>query len=347
MAKPKIALLGFGLAGRIAAMWLSERYQLSVFERQRTINSNATGLVAAAMLAPLAESSECDHDLVTHGLYAMGLWQRLLNTLKQELNSAVFFQQAGSIVVAHPQDQAAMAQFLQRVKPVGGHQVQHLNRAQLAELEPELASTFNQGLYLPREGQLDNHAFYTQSEALLRARNVRFHFGVNTSADELFSQGFTTVIDCTGMGAKSRLLVPSFQLRGVRGEVIRLHAPEVSLTRPVRLMHPRYPLYIVPKPQHQFVIGATQIESQDTGEITVRSALELLSAAFSVHSGFAEAKILSAKAALRPTYADNRPRFHIQQSEKGQHIMINGLYRHGYLLAPWLVEQALNQAQLL
>ena len=68
--------------------------------------------------------------------------------------------------------------------------------------------------------------------------------------------------------------------------MIRLHAPEVSLRRPVRLMHPRYPLYIAPKPDHVFVIGATEIESEDTSPASVRSTLELLSAAYSLHSGF-------------------------------------------------------------
>ena len=34
----------------------------------------------------------------------------------------------------------------------------------------------------------------------------------------------------------------------VYGEVIRIHAPEVTLTRPTRLLHPRYPIYIAPNP---------------------------------------------------------------------------------------------------
>jgi len=79
------------------------------------------------------------------------------------------------------------------------------------------------------------------------------------------------------------------QLRGVRGELIHVHAPDVDITRPVRLMHPRYSIYVVPRAGHRYVIGATSIESDDMKAITVQSTLELLSSAFSISSGFSEA----------------------------------------------------------
>ncbi len=147
---------------------------------------------------------------------------------------------------------------------------------------------------------------------------------------------FDYIIDCRGLGAKQ-----DQPLRGVRGEVARLYAPEVNLTRPVRLMHPRYPIYIAPKPNHEYVIGATEIESQDTDPATVRSTLELLSAAYTVHSGFAEARLLNIQTGLRPAFSDNRP----QVKKTSKVISINGLYRHGYMLAPALVAQALSQIE--
>lgn len=156
---------------------------------------------------------------------------------------------------------------------------------------------FHQGLYLPCEGQLDNQAFYQSSTTTLLKQGVEINYGVHCDEAKKaqLSQSYDWVIDCRGLGAK----VKCEGLRGVRGEVARIYAPEVTLTRPVRLMHPRYPIYIAPKPDHQFVIGATEIESQDSAEITVRSTLELLSAAYSVHRGFAEARVLSLLAGLR------------------------------------------------
>ncbi|HUH36682.1 MAG TPA: FAD-dependent oxidoreductase, partial [Spongiibacteraceae bacterium] len=142
------------------------------------------------------------------------------------------------------------------------------------------------------------------------------------------------VIDCRGTGAKP----DAPRLRGVRGEVLWVQAPEVQLSRPVRLMHPRYQLYISPRPDHIYVIGATEIESESTAPITVRSSLELQSALYSLHRGFSEAHILKAYAQCRPAYPDNLPRI---DSEPGL-LRVNGLYRHGYLLSPLVAELALQ-----
>ena len=150
-------------------------------------------------------------------------------------------------------------------------------------------------------------------------------------------QVFDHVIDCRGLGAKRDFATQkSQQLRGVRGEVITLHAPDVTLKHAVRLIHPRYKLYIAPRDAHHFVIGASQIESEDQGPISVRSTLELLSAAYSIDAGFAEAKILNCASNCRPAFTDNLPKISCNKRV----MQINGLFRHGYLLAPYLAQQA-------
>ena len=254
------------------------------------------------------------------------------------LNSEVFFQQQGTLVVAHTQDKGDLQSFSQRIKPLLNFSVEAVNAQQIADLEPELTGRFNQGLFLPGEGQIDNQAFYKASFRTLNKRKVKFVFNQRVSIfdDKVNNRPFDYIIDCRGLGAKKER-----PLRGVRGEVARLYAPEVNLTRPVRLMHPRYPIYIAPKPNHEYVIGATEIESQDTGPATVRSTLELLSAAYTVHSGFAEARLLNIQTGLRPAFSDNRP----QVKKTSKVISINGLYRHGYMLAPALVAQALSQIE--
>ena len=120
-----------------------------------------------------------------------------------------------------------------------------------------------------------------------------------------------------------------------------VRAPEVELVRPVRLLHPRHPLYVVPWSGGRFLVGATMIESEDTGPVTVRSALELLGAAYSVHPAFAEARILEFGSGLRPAFPDNLPRISVDQDK----IAVNGLYRHGFLLAPALAELTLHYVE--
>lgn len=74
----------------------------------------------------------------------------------------------------------------------------------------------------------------------------------------------------------------------------------------------------------------------------MRSTLELLSAAYTVHSGFAEARILEVATQARPTLPDNLPALR-QLGERT--LQINGLYRHGFLIAPAMLDAALEWMQ--
>ena len=127
-------------------------------------------------------------------------------------------------------------------------------------------------------------------------------------------------------------------MRGVRGEVIWLDCPGHGLTRPVRLLHPRHRVYIVPRSARDVLVGASEIESEDRSPVSLRSAVELMAAAHSVLPLLSEARILRLDVNLRPALPDNNPRV-----EHGARCLrINGLFRHGWLLAPALVEQALR-----
>jgi glycine oxidase len=121
--------------------------------------------------------------------------------------------------------------------------------------------------------------------------------------------------------------------------VIRVHTPDVVLNRPVRLLHPRYPIYIAPKPDGNFVIGATQIETEDSSPISVRSALELLSALYSVHPVFGEARIIEMASQCRPALPDNLPEI---RWDGDKLIQVNGLFRHGFLIAPAVADAVMT-----
>jgi glycine oxidase len=125
-------------------------------------------------------------------------------------------------------------------------------------------------------------------------------------------------------------------LRGVRGEMLILRAPDVSLSRPVRLLHPRFPLYLVPRGDQCFMVGATMIESRSEDPVSVRSTMELLGAACALHPAFGEASIIETGTGIRPAFSDNLPRVEVF----GNTVAINGLYRHGFLLAPAMARLA-------
>jgi glycine oxidase len=335
-SQKSIAILGAGLLGRLLALELAKvNCKVHVYDRYSIDNPRSAAFVAAAMLAPLAESVSTERSIVEMGYYSLQRWPMIL----QQLEKNVFFQQKGSLIVWHQQDQSSALHFKNQLQRIT-QEIPNipfpelLNKNSLHELEPHLSHQFEEGVYLPEEGQLDNRelldALYHQSIQI----GVHFHW--NHMIDiTTFDQGaFDHVIDCRGMGSHHDVN----SLRGVRGEVVRVFAPEVNLSRPIRLIHPKYPIYIAPKRDHVYVIGATEIESEDDSPMSVRSALELLSAAYTVHSGFAEGRILEFGAQCRPSFKNNLPQI-IHNDSKLMHV--NGLYRHGYLIAPAIVDSVL------
>ncbi|MDT0138448.1 FAD-dependent oxidoreductase [Acidovorax sp. PRC11] len=341
-----ITVLGAGLVGRLLAAELARQgHAVEVHEAQGPDAQGAAARIAAAMLAPLAESAITEPGVVRMGHHALTRWPQLL----AGLDWPVFFQQEGTLILWHRQD-AAEAVRLRGVLERTARTVPELPALQaldaqgVGEAEPAVGGRFHQGLYLPGEGQLDNRQLLAALEQAMRARGVRVHWN-SPRAPEDFTPGAPGqpdwVLDCRGLGARAQWQ----QLRGVRGEVVRLHAPGVTLRRPTRLVHPRYPIYIAPKQDHVFVIGATEIESDDLSPASVRSTLELLSAAYAVHPGFAEARILEIATQCRPTLPDNLPA--VRQLAP-RVLQVNGLYRHGFMISPAILDvvmELLNEGQ--
>lgn len=332
-----ISILGAGLTGLLLAHQLGVRgHRVRIYEAASEDKPLAAAHVAAAMLAPLAESAISHFRITQMGMYSMQRWTEII----LQLAAPVFFQKTGTLVLWHPQDQAEAKRFcsqlnqtLQQDPSIAPYQ--KLNRAGIDALEPSVSSKLLEGLHLPHEGQLDNRQLLA---ALLQSVIAQGHELLWASPKDLadFSDS-EWVFDCRGIGAKTNWSA----VRGVRGEVLRLFAPEVSLSRPTRLLHPKYPIYIAPKENHQFVIGATEIESEDLSPMSLRSSMELMSAAYTIDSAFAEARILESAVGLRPTLSHHDPAIR-QISE--HHYQINGLYRHGFLIAPSVIDAAIEWA---
>ena len=326
--------------GRLLAVALARRgHAIDIYDAQGPDAEGAAARVAAAMLAPLAESAITEPGVVRMGLHGLGRWPELLAGLDQP----VFNQQNGSLILWHRQDQGDAQRFFglleknRRINP-SLPAMQEKTGAALHACEPALQNRFAQGVYLPGEGQLDNRQLLAALLAQSQQLGVNLHWHSPREVGD-FAPGSAGqpdfVFDCRGLGARARWR----ELRGIRGEVIRVHAPEVTLQRPTRLIHPRYPIYIAPKQDHLFVIGATEIESDDMSPASVRSTLELLSAAYTVHPGFAEARIVEIATQCRPTLPDNLPAVRLLAPRV---MEVNGLYRHGFMISPAMLDVVLE-----
>ncbi|MDP2256239.1 MAG: glycine oxidase ThiO [Polaromonas sp.] len=338
-----IGIAGAGLAGRTLA-WrlLRAGCRVSLFDSRQRAELDTASMTAAAMLSPLAELAVSDDAVFALGQRSMQLWPRWIAELAEGGGAPVYFRQQGTLVVAHAPDQTSLEHFSRllhhKLPEACRAQVHTLDAAGLAQQEPALAGRFGGGLFLDSEGQLANEQWMAALATEIDRLGVAWHEGQAVDRVEegriVCASGTHAVdvaVDARGVGSKAQWP----QLRGVRGEVLRVECHGVTLQRPVRLMHPRYALYVVPRPDHQFVVGATELESEDTGPVTLRSTLELGSALHSLHPAFGEARVLRLSAALRPALDDNRPAVALRDGV----WHINGLYRHGYLCAPAVIDK--------
>ena len=362
-----LGIAGAGLLGRLLAFELLQQgHRVSLFDPAPSLTqappagdpARAAGWTAAGMLSPTAEL-ECANEAVFQlGLDSLRLWPGIVDTLRRAGHD-VALTHAGSLLLAHRGDEGAARRTLTLLdkKAPPAHAPQSLTASELKALEPDIHGPAHAWL-LPHEG----HIHTVQAMAALgrwaHNHGASFHGGEAGRVLALAPGGLRTatgahpfdhVFDLRGVGARPEPPVPGDgwgftpQVRGVRGEIFWLHAPGVALHRPVRLLHPRWRVYLVPRPGNVVVVGATEIESEDRSPVSLRSTLELLSAAHSVLPGLAEARVVHSEANLRPALPDNLPAC---THERGL-SRLNGLFRHGWLIAPALVQQALQALQAL
>jgi len=294
------------VAGLVTAVTLAEKgATVTVHEAGPRIGSGASWF-AGGMLAPWCEAESAPEEVTRDSLDSLQWWADHVPDMARN----------GSLVVAPPRDQVELARFGRRTS-----QFETIDDRKISELEPDLAGRFDKALFFAGEGHVDPRLALQRLEQRLLNLGGIVRFGTTQSA-----ASFDWVVDCTGMDARD--IEPG--LRGVRGEMILVRCPELRLHRPVRMLHPRIPIYIVPRENNIFMAGATMVESDDNRAITVRAMSELLNALYTLHPAFAEAEIIEANAGIRPSYSDNVPRVHCE----GRQITVNGMYRHGFLLSP-------------
>jgi glycine oxidase len=314
LAKPTIIVIGAGVAGLTSALELADRgLAVEVVERGRVLGEGSCSWMAGGMLAPWCERATTEPEVVDWGAPSIAWWaERFPETVRK-----------GSLVVAQPRDLPDLTRFAQRTE-----RFDWLDADGIAELEPDLGGRFRRALFFADEAHLDPRRALAALARRLQDRGVAIRLGVEMAPQDAPAD---IVVDCRGLAARDALP----DLRGVRGELVVVHSPDVSLQRPVRLLHPRIPLYIVPRGNGLFMIGATMIESERRGPVSVRSAVELLNAAYALHPAFGEADIVELGADLRPAFPDNLP----DVRRSGHVLHANGLFRHGFLLAPALARR--------
>jgi glycine oxidase len=312
-------VVGAGVVGLACATELLARgARVTIHERGQRIGAEACSWYAGGMLAPWCEGESAEEPVIRLGQQAADWWERHAGGVARN----------GTLVVAPSRDRAELRRFGQRTS-----HFEEIDGEAIASLEPDLARRFSRGLFFAGEAHLDPRKASAALAGRLVSNGATIHFN---SAAEPADLDADIILDCRGLSARD--VLPD--LRGVKGEMLLLRSAEIHLSRPVRLLHPRIPLYIVPRADGLFMVGATMIESGERRRISARAMLELLGAAYALHPAFAEAEVVEIGADARPAFPDNLPRL----TRRGRVIHVNGLYRHGFLLSPALARMAAEAA---
>ena len=313
MKTPTITVAGAGIVGLWQALTLARRgFSVRLIERSAEPFAQAASALAGAMLAPYCEAEAAEPVVRELGLRSLALWRDTYPGVTAK----------GTLVVAGTRDRAELVRFARMTDGF-----EKLDAKSCTPWSPGSRAASPPACTIPPKRTWRPPKPCAFSSMRCAQRASRWHSpptGPAGAAEE------ETIIDCRGLAARGELA----GLRGVRGERVIVRVRDVDLIRPVRLLHPRHPLYVVPWGDGRYMIGATVIESDDDGPVTVRSALELLGRAYALHPAFGEAQIVDSGAGVRPAFADNVPKIVVRDRT----IHVNGLYRHGFLLAPVLAE---------
>ncbi len=312
---PTITILGAGIAGLTAAdAFLRVGCDVTVVER-RDGTGQGCSHYAGGMIAPYCEAeAEREPLIVELGREALAYW-------RDEVPVALA---NGSLLVAAPRDLPELTRFGRATT-----NFETLDAAGIGALEPDLAGRFSRGLFFKEEAHLDPRVALAEL-----TRRVTEHPRARLRLDTDEPPAADWIVDCRGFAARDRLP----DLRGVKGEMVVLATKDIAFSRPVQLLHPRTPVYIVPRGDGRFMVGATMIENEEPGRVRARALLDLIGAAYTIHPAFGEAEVVEIGCDLRPAFPDNLPRLRVE----GRRLHINGLFRHGFLLAPALAARAVR-----
>lgn len=326
-----IAVVGSGVVGCLSALMLKHcGAKVSLLTASQSGNEDTCSYAAGGMLSPIAEAVYGNESIAHGGWDSVERWAAILQTLDEPF----LMGRTGSLVFAAPSSQVELSEWAKRLtQRFSDGPWEFVKGVDIRALEPGLDGCANGLIHLKNEGFVDSRGVLGSLSRALEREGVEVQYGTRVDRVDhgtiqigLKTIHYDWVIDCRGLGAQSDLK----ELRGVRGEALIVNAPDVSFNRPIRVLHPRYPIYLVPRDKGLYYVGATVVESESLSPISVHSLLEILSGLYQFHPGFRYGQVVETLAQARPAYDDHEPRIVCER----RLIRVNGLFRHGFLLGP-------------
>lgn len=297
---------------------------------------------AAGMLAPAAEVVWGQSPLYPLMRTSADLYPDFAADLAGASGHDLGYSRAETFVCAGDRADLASLRELVDLQRSSGFDVSLIAGSRARDLEPSLAPGVCGAVTIPGDHSIDPRRVTAAllavlSDDIVRARvntlinaagrtvGVEAEDGTRLTADQVIVAAGSSCNDISG--------VPALPLRQVWGEVIRLRAPKALtplLTRTIRgLVHAR-PVYIVPRPDGELVLGATSREDGRSGT-NAGGVHQLLRDAERLVPAILDCEITDITTRARPGSPDDVPI--IGRIDPGC-VVSTGFFRHGILLAP-------------
>jgi glycine oxidase len=332
-----IAVIGAGAIG-LGIAWRASQRGLPVTLVDPAPGGGASR-VAAGMLTPVGELQYGEEAQLRLGLDSRDRYPAFAAELAELTGVDIGYRREGNLSVAYDADDLAFLREQHRFQASLGLRTDLLTGRECRGLEPMLAPSVRGGILAPDDGSVDPRRLL---KALLaacadipivrqkavevvvsgdRVRGVRLQDGGVLDAERVVVAAGSWSQELTGL-----------PIRPVKGQILRLHSPRPFLTRATRGMVRGFSMYLVPRPDGELVVGATQEELGFDGRVTAGGLWELLRDARALLPGITELEFKEVTASFRPGSPDNAPILGPLGPEGL--LAATGHFRNGILLTP-------------
>ncbi len=302
---------------------------------------------AAGMLTPVSEASYTEKELFGLGAASLERYPGFVAELTSATGEPAGYQRTGTLQVGYDADDLAVIDELHALQDSLGVPGRRLTARECRGLEPMLDPSVRGGLLAEADGSVDPRLLTRGLLIAAERAGVRLitqpvaqilHGGGRVSGVRL-ADGTTITADWTVLAAgwNSAAIdglpedcVPP--VRPVKGQVVRLRAPDGFLRRTVRGIVRGSSVYLVPRDDGELVVGATQEELGPDTRVTAGGLWELLRDARTLVPGITELEFTEAVARLRPGTPDNAPI--LGPCPAAGLVLATGHFRSGVLLTP-------------
>jgi glycine oxidase len=302
---------------------------------------------AAGMLAPITELHYTETPLLRLNLDSLRRYPDFVAEVSDDAAGPTGYVECGTILAAWDAADLAALRDLQAFATRLGLPAELVTGRQLRTLEPGLAAGLPGGLVAADDHQVDPRRLHAALLAAARKRGVHV---VESTGALVVDHGRVGGVRVSGgalIGSRSVVLAAGAwsgmvdglppeavpPVRPVKGQTLRLRLPgPARLRHVVRATVKGSPVYVVPRPDGQLVVGASMEERGFDQQPRAGAVYELLRDAQTILPELGEATLEEISTGLRPGSPDNAPI--VGPTAVEGLVAATGHYRNGILLAP-------------